>query len=373
MTNHDQKLLWLRLALTPALGPRTLWKLYKRFKTPENILNASPEELVKLPGIRRSTLYNLTRNRTVRNPEAEFDVLKSKNLEFITWEDENYPPLLRHIPDPPLFLFVKGNYSEQDTLAIAVVGTRYPTPQGRLIAERLAYDLASLGITVVSGLAIGIDTSAHRGALKAGGRTIAVLGCGTDVPYPKSNVHLKERIASQGALVTEYPLGTMPEKWRFPLRNRIISGLSLGVVVVEAGLKSGALITARLAADQGREVFAVPGSAMDYRTAGTNSLLKAGAKLVEKVDDIIEEIEAFKNIRNQASSHRHSVLTQNFTELEKSIMNNLTDKPQHVDILCRKIDCSMKELLVALSALEMKGLVRQLPGKHFILEKRVIQ
>jgi len=285
----ERKIAWLTLALIPELGSRSLWKLYQAMGSPEAIIRASEKELLDKASIKPRTARAIAGKQTIRNPKEEWKRLVDRGISFITWDDEAYPAPLRHIPDPPLFLFAKGSYRPAHTVALAIVGTRNASVRGILFAEKLASDLAALGITVVSGLAIGIDSAAHRGALKAGGQTIAVMGSGLDVPYPRANRDLIERIAGSGVVFSEYPLGTPPEKWRFPMRNRIVSGLSMGVVVVEAGIKSGALITARMALDQGREVFAVPGGVSDERYAGTNKLIKDGAKLVEDIKDILEE------------------------------------------------------------------------------------
>ncbi len=364
----QQKISWLSLALIPHIGNRTLWKLYRHFRNAEAILEAKLSDLREVPELRRNAIDALLNKRFVRDPLNEIDRLQKENITFLCWEDEEYPEILRHIPYPPLFLFMKGSYCAEDTLAIGIVGTRYPSLRGRLFAERLASELASSGITIVSGLAVGIDTAAHLGALKANGRTIAVLGCGIDIPYPKQNVPLKERIAQKGAVITEFPLAISPEKWTFPLRNRIVSGLSLGIVVVEAGRRSGALITARLAIEQGREVFAVPGPAGDHRSMGTNALLKQGAKLVERAEDIFDEIELLKNsLKN--SKQDVEIINSEGNSLEKKLMEVLSDVPLHIDEICREVKKPVKELLPLLSSLELKGIVRQLPGKYFVLER----
>ncbi len=370
----ENRICWLSLALIPRLGNRSLWKLYNHFKSAEAILKASSREIWSVRGLKSAVREALIKKDFVRDPYREAQRLERENIRFICWEDKEYPEILRHIPYPPLFIFLKGSYLEDDIMAVGVVGTRYPSFRGRLFAEKLSEELASQGVTVVSGLAVGIDTSAHLGALRANGRTISVLGCGLDVPYPRQNVQLKDRISRSGAVISEYPLGVPPEKWRFPLRNRIVSGLSLGVVVVEAGLKSGALITAKLALEQGREVFAVPGPAGDYRSAGTNMLLKQGAKLVEKAEDIFDEIESLKELRrnrvSRSSRCESHGCDEHYDGLEGRIMEVLSDTPLHIDVICRRIGKSVKELLPVLSSLEIRGQVRQLPGKHFIVERQ---
>lgn len=378
---------WLTLALMPCVSPRTLWKLYNHFGDPVKIFSAQAEDLRNVPGIRPATMESIINRRLIRDPEGEFERLSSVGVNFLCWEDEKYPEPLRYIPDPPLFIFMKGQYEPMDVIAVAIVGTRYPSSEGMAMAEKLAEGLASKGVTVVSGLAIGIDAAAHRGALKAGGRTIAVLGCGVDVSYPKANLKLKEKIAQRGALFSEYPLGTYPEKWHFPLRNRIISGLSLGVMVVEAGYRSGALITARLALEQGRDVFAVPGHPGNFRSMGTNALIKEGAKLVQDVDDVFDELEVLRNLKKQdrpvstqptggkdndgvSRSEKKRNASLYSAGLEQLVMDLISDEPCHVDILCRKLGVPPREILPVLSTLEVKGCVNQLPGKYFTRKRR---
>ncbi|SFM59857.1 DNA-processing protein DprA [Thermodesulforhabdus norvegica] len=358
---YERRRAWLTLALTPGVGSRTLWKLYRRFGDPALIIKASAEELRGLSGVNWTVIQAILKKQTIRDVDDEITRLNALGIDFVCWEDENYPEPLRYIPDPPLYLFVSGGYQPEDALAVAIVGTRYPSPGGIAMAERLAMGLASAGVTVVSGLAVGIDGAAHRGALKAGGRTIAVLGCGIDVPYPRHHVELKNRITRSGAVISEYPLGTYPEKWRFPLRNRIVSGLALGVVVVEAGPRSGALITARLALEQGREVFAVPGNPGDYRSIGTNNLIKEGAVLVETVEDIFRELEILR-----PSGEVEKKGNDGDNELEQKILKMLEEEPRHVDVLCRMLNLQPQELLPVLTMLEMKGKVSRLAGNFFV-------
>ncbi len=252
---------------------------------------------------------------------------------------------------------------------MAVVGSRAASPMGLIFTERLCNDLAQAGVTVVSGLAVGIDSSAHRGALKARGRTLAVLGCGLDVDYPRGNVKLRGEIAKSGAILTEFPLGTAPAPGHFPMRNRIISGLALGVVVVEAAHRSGSLITARLALEQGREVFAVPGMAQHYRSVGPHRLLKEGAKLVESAEDILEEIRPL--IRPSWAATLKGEVEKapgiaQVTSKEAALLKALDLHPRHIDDICRSLHWPVSEVMSHLLALELKGAVRQLPGKYFV-------
>jgi DNA processing protein len=306
-------------------------------------------------------------------------------------DDPAYPLRLAEIYDPPLVLFARGTLIEADHQAVALVGTRKPTAYGARMARNLAYELASRGITVVSGMAEGIDTAAHEGAMEAGGRTIAVLGCGVDIVYPPSNAELMHRIIQQGAVVSSFEMGVKPSKGHFPFRNRIISGLSMGTVVVEAPIGSGALITARNAAEQGREVYAVPGEAGAYNSRGPHALIREGAKLVETAQDILVEldIEAANRQPARPAAHRDvlapppappaaprpSVQTSpstpvaqsaaNVTPLERAVLDVLSNDGSFVDEIAAAARMSVSEALSSLTMLELKGLVRQLSGKRF--------
>ncbi len=352
--------------MVPEFSPLTLWKLYKHFGSPERIIEASEHEILKNFRIRKKTLEALEKQKR-KDPLLELERLEKMSISFITYEDKNYPPPLKYIEFPPLCLFMKGSYKPEDLLAIAIVGTRKPSNRGLLLAERFAFELASLGITVVSGLAVGVDTASHRGAIKARGRTIAVMGSGLDIVYPRANRKLMEEIAEKGVLVSEYPPGSLPEKWRFPLRNRIISGLSMGVLVVEAGLKSGALITAKFAIEQGREVFAIPGGISDYRYQGSNRLIKEGAKLVEKIEDILEEFHELRTLVR--SSVQPGAEPKGLSQKELIVFRILKEEPQHIDVICDKAKLPCSEALSILTTMEIKGLVRQLPGKYFVVER----
>jgi len=278
----------------------------------------------------------------------------------VNWDDEEYPPNLKEIYDPPPLLYVLGSLIPQDRRAVAIVGSRYPTTYGQMFAERIALGLSQRGITLVSGLARGIDSSAHRGALTAGGRTIGVLGCGIDIIYPPENRKLFDQVAAQGAILSEFPLGTPPDSDHFPIRNRVISGISLGVVVVEATLRSGSLITARFALDQGREVFAVPGNADSARSAGTNRLIREGAKLVTQAEDILEEISI-------ASPPALEVPPRpKLTDEEAKIFSILGPQSMHVNQVIALSALSSAQVSVTLLSLELAGHIKQLPGMRFI-------
>ena len=280
--------------------------------------------------------------------------LERAGVQVLTWEDPDYPRRLRHIYNPPPVLYVKGTLTPQDEWAVAVVGTRRPTAYGREAARVLAAGLARHHVTVVSGLAVGIDAEAHRAALEAGGRTIAVLGSGFRHLYPARHRDLARRITQQGAVISEYPLDVRPEPANFPPRNRIISGLSLGVVVVEAGKTSGALITARFAAEQGREVFAVPGPIFNRPSEGPNRLIQEGAIPVTSVDDILEALDL-----TQLAEHQEARLTIPTSDLEDRILACLREAPLHVDEIVRQTHLDASQVMSTLTLMELKGLVRQ--------------
>jgi DNA processing protein len=293
--------------------------------------------------------------------------LRQMGVKMVALGEPGYPPLLGEIPSPPVMLFSKGSFSRMDSRAVAIVGSRRSSLAGSRMAAELAKDLAGVGFTIVSGLARGIDTAAHRGALEGGGRTIAVLGSGIDTMYPPENVGLADSIAAAGAVVTEFVPGTEPLKHNFPRRNRIISGLALGTVVVEAGTGSGALITADYALDQNRSVFAVPGSPCYSQSKGTNGLIKQGAKLVESADDVIEEL--CPQIDFTARLERRTESAGELSDIEGDLITLLSDAPVHVDEISRSLNLGSSETLSVLLSLQTRGLVRALPGKFYVQER----
>ena len=297
-------------------------------------------------------------------------------IKEITIDDAEYPKNLRNIHTPPKQLYVNGTLLEQDEMAVAIVGSRRATPYGLETAEKLGFELAARGVTVVSGMAIGIDSAAHRGALKAKGRTIAVMGSGHNIIYPPQNEKLYEEIAKTGAVVTEYEADDEPFPGHFPARNRIISGLSLGVVVVEAAKDSGALITANFAAEQGRTVFAVPGKVSSATSSGTNELIRDGACLIQSVDDILQEL-SIKEIKTVSEEGRGAIdekisrqtkayIYNALTDDERRIYKNLSDEPIHVDEILEKTGMEHAKASKVLLDLELKKLITQLPGKQFV-------
>ncbi|MGD9503367.1 MAG: DNA-processing protein DprA [Syntrophobacteraceae bacterium] len=367
--NPKRQTAWLTLALTPGLGNRSILRLVKRFGSPEAALNASEKELEAVAGLRGKALAALARKETTIPPQKEWEAIQRQGFRLLCLDDPEYPANLAAIPDPPAILYISGAPEPRDLVSVSVVGSRAASPAGIVFTEGLCRDLAARGVVIVSGMAVGIDAAAHRGAVKAGGRTLGVLGCGLDVDYPRANGELKKRIAENGVLYSEFPLGTPPAPGHFPMRNRIISGLGLGVVVVEAANKSGSLITARLALEQGREVFAVPGQARSFRSVGTHQLLREGAKLVETAEDILEEIRSLVRPswapESKAPAPPETALT--VTGEEAELLGALDDSPQHIDEICRSLEWPISRVSTILLALELKGKARQLPGKYFSL------
>ena len=360
----DRRVCWVALNLVLADCLRPAQRLIAHFGSPENVLGA-PERDLEYLGLERERARSLASPRLLDDAVRVLEAARRKGWQVITADDEPYPFLLTEIFDPPHVLYVAGDPAVLSCPAVAVVGARRPTPFGRAVAERLARDLAGLGLVVVSGLAVGIDSLAHWGALQSG-RTVAVLGSGFDEVYPKENAELLRKIAATGAAVTEFPPAARPLAYRFPLRNRIISGLALGVVVVEATLRSGSLITARLALEQNREVMAVPGNVTSALSSGTNWLIKTGAKLVETWADVVEELpaplrETLLTLKKEGGEARPEPSPE-----EKKIFDGLkTDALTHIDELVETTDISVSEVLARLLSLELKGLVRQAPGKCF--------
>ncbi len=351
------------LSKLPYLGPRTCRQLVDYFGGPEKVLSATLQALSRVPGLRGKAVTSITHQMDKIEIDKDLKRIAELGIEVISFKDPRYPVNLETIFDPPFLLYVRGRLKKEDADALAIVGTRRATVYGKLTARRLARDLAREGITVVSGMARGIDTEAHRGALEAGGRTIAVLGCGVDTVYPPENRGLMEEIIKKGAVVSEFSLGEEPDAPHFPQRNRIISGLSKGVLVVEAPLKSGALITANFALDQGRDVLAVPGNINSPNSHGTNQLIKEGAKLVESMEDVLEEM----NFSELAPLKKEKIKAESLSlsPEEKEIFNLLKEEPSHIDLLVRFSRLPASKVGELLMRLQIKGLVRELPGKLF--------
>ncbi len=302
--------------------------------------------------------------------KKEYNLVQFHQIQLLTYKDADFPGLLKEIPDAPLLLYVKGNLKALNTPSIAMVGSRRASVYGLSMAEKFAGELAQAGVTIVSGLARGIDAACHRAALKVKGTTVAVSGCGLCHVFPEENKDLAEEISAEGALVSEFSMGTFPLPYHFPKRNRIVSGLSLGVVVIEASAKSGALITSDFALEQGREVFAIPGKVDQPNSQGVNRLIKEGAKLVSCVEDILEELKLpFTDyiIREDTSKEiKTKKFTANISEDEKPIYQNLSDEPQHIDDLAEQCQIPISKLMAVLLKFELNGIIKQLPGKLFV-------
>jgi len=353
----------LSLSTIQGIGSNKLRALIRFFQSPTEVQKASVASLCRVSGVDRKLATNIKGSDNLSFAERQVELAEKQNIKILSYWHDSYPQLLKQIYDPPVLLFIKGDFNEKDALAIAVVGTRQPDNYGQLAAAKIAGELVDKGISVVSGLAYGIDTIAHQTAVARGGRTIAALGSGLDVIYPASNIKLAEKIEQTGVLLSEFPMGTGPDRGNFPRRNRIISGLSLGVVVVQAKNKSGALITAKMALEQNREVFAVPGSIYNEQSVGTNQLIKEGATLVASVDDIIAEIHALQVF---GSENVVNIPDLQLEGDEAVIMKALSYQPVHVDRVVKITRLSTPSVLSHLLSLELANLVKQLPGKMFV-------
>ena len=365
---------WLRLVLTPEIGSRRGKSLLEKFKTPKAILEASLGDIAEVENVGWEVAKRIVEGREKVDLGRQIKLIEKNNVRLIPSDSEFYPANLKAIYDPPLVLFVKGEILPQDYFSIAIVGTRLASFYGRTMSEKLSSQLAERGFTVVSGGARGIDTFSHQAALRAKGRTLAVLGCGLDITYPPDNKKLFDEIAEHGALISEFPLCTEPEKGNFPMRNRIISGLSLGVVVIEAPHKSGALITVTHANEQGREVFSVPGHADSFVSKGTNQLLREGAKLVESADDIIEELEPILKSRIKELRIGQSLPLQEkqtvpikpeLTEAEAKVYSLFSSDSLDFDDIIVKSQLSVTTASSVLMMLQLKKLVKQSSGRIF--------
>jgi len=358
---------WIALSRVKGLGGVGFKKLAAHFADPTTALSASAAELARVPGLGKDAIEGLLGFSEWRQADAETRRILDADIRILPFVDSHYPARLRTIADPPPLLYVRGELSPADERAVAIVGSRSASEYGRRITRNICRGLASLGITVVSGMARGIDGTAHETALEGGGRTIAVLGCGVDRIYPPEHEPLYRRICRQGAVISELPLGARPAAFHFPARNRLISGLSLGVVVVEATEKSGSLITAALALEQNREVFAVPGEVGSSRSRGAHRLIRQGAKLVESADDIVEEIVPQLGRLNRASPPLR-VLPPQWGEDTHRVFNILQERTLHIDEVTEMSGLSSAHVSQILLALELQGFLRQLPGKRYAVE-----
>jgi DNA processing protein len=383
IAGQQAQLYWLALHLVPGLGTRNALKLIRHFGDPQRIFHASLSELRACGELPLAVAETIHSGITFEDASAEADKAKAIQAEIVPFSDPRYPQRLKEIFDPPILLYARGRAELLESHPVAVVGTRRPTTYGRAVAQRLSRELARAGLTIVSGLARGIDTCAHQGALEGGGATIAVLGNGVDVIYPRENRKLMEQIAERGLIVSEFPLSSTAFPQNFPIRNRIISGLGYAVLVIEGAQYSGSLITARLALEQGREVLAVPGNITSKPSWGPNLLIKDGAKLIQEASDVVEELPL--TVRRELAhaaeqtappdsnvetfpNQQASLWQEPASPLGKKLLVLLqVDISQHIDEIIRHCEpASPGEVLSVLSELELFGVVKQLPGKHFV-------
>lgn len=364
----------LLLARVPGIGPARLRALVNHFGDPRAALEASARSLGRVQGIDRTSAQSVAasarapaRSALEREVAAQLSRLNKAGGRIVTFWDAEYPENLKRIYDPPPYLWVLGALQPRDASGIAVVGTRSPTPYGIQVADRMSAGLACLGLPVISGLARGIDTAAHRAAVRAGGRTVAVIGSGIDVIYPPENRGLAQTLLQEGAIISEFEMGAKPDAVNFPRRNRLVSGISLGVLVVETGPEGGAMITAHLALDQGREVFATPSPLREGLRSGTNKLIREGkALLVESVDDIIAELAPRLGGVVASDKPRAAPPRPDLTLFERKVFDTLDEAPIHIDEVSRRSGLSPADTLVHLLTLEFKGAVRQMAGKLFM-------
>jgi len=369
---------WLKLIRADAVGATTFAKLIKRFGSADQALGASVSELTKVDGIGFKSAEQIARTRSTFDTTAELELAEKLGVWLIHIEDKRYPPVLKQIYDPPPVLYIKGTLSRRDNLAIAIVGTRRCSLYGQEQASRLGHFLASAGFTICSGMARGIDTASHQGALSADGRTIAVQGCGLANIFPPENKKLFELVAESGACISELPLRYEPLSENFPPRNRIIAGLSLGTIVIEAGFRSGALITARAALDNNREVMAVPGKIDSPLNKGTHQLIKQGARLVESIEDVMDALGyigqqlhehatvAAAKAAKKAEMPLFDASRMNLSDTERAIYDCLTTEPQYIDQIIGETNLAAGSINAGLISLQLKGLINQLPGSMYV-------
>ncbi|MBI5698908.1 DNA-protecting protein DprA [Candidatus Saganbacteria bacterium] len=356
---------WLAINNITNLGPVTINKLWEHFGDIKTVWEASKGDIQKIEGLSKPAVAAFLEKRDKIDLEEQPDLIRKNNVKVITIEEENYPANLKNIYAPPPVLYIKGSLFKADEKALAIVGTRRASSYGLEIAKRLAFELAGLGITIVSGLASGVDTAAHKGALEAKGRTLAIFGCGVDMIFPAENRELAKEIESSGACVSEFPMGARTEKGNFPRRNRIISGLTLGTIVVEGNYDSGAMITAKDALEQGREVFAVPGNVEADQSKGPHWLIKQGAKLVESVDDILSELEHILGPYKIRPRIKEKKDLSGLSGDEKRIVEALVSEPRHIDQLANSLKMEVQSVSSLLMMLELKNFIKPLPGKFY--------
>jgi DNA processing protein len=364
----DDKEALIALNMITHIGPIRLRNLQDRIGSPSSILAASKDQLLRVPGIGEAAADAIVGWESGVDLAGELRRIREFDCHVVTWQDADYPPLLKQIYDPPILLYVNGALSPRDKNSVAIVGSRQTTHYGINVARKLAYQLGYVGVTVVSGGARGIDTAAHQGALNSQGRTIAVLGTGINIVFPSENATLFQKISENGAIVTQFPFNRPADKQSFPIRNRIVAGMTLGTVVVEANLTSGALITANFANEAGRQVFAVPGSIDSPRSKGCHDLIKKGAKLCEGAEDILSEFEyLFPASNRPPTATETGVLPAlELSESEQLVYGVLSHEEISIDDVIQHAGLPVSAVSVALLSLEMKRLVRQLPGRRYL-------
>jgi DNA processing protein len=361
----DTKAYWVGFNLVRGVGAVRLKNILDHFGNLEIAWNAPAEGLISA-GIPARVVENFLMIRKQVDLNVIMDRIETQGVKVLTWEDDSYPRRLKEISQPPPVIFVRGSINVEDDWAVSVVGTRRVTPYGRQVAMEIARFLAQNGVTLVSGLARGVDAIAHQAAMQEGGRTIAVLGSGVDVIYPPEHRKLADEIMKQGAVISDYPLGTQPESSNFPPRNRIIAGLSLATIVVEAGETSGALITAEFAAEQGREVFAVPGSILTPQSEGTNKLIEEGARPLLRMNEILEILKL-----EQIPEKQFTRKTINATSEEKKLLGYLNQDPKHIDEICQISGLPIQSVSATLTMMELKGMVTQVGGMNYVAAREV--
>lgn len=374
---QDMMLPWVWFSLLKSIPPGKRWELLRCFSDPVNLWHASKEELQSTGIVNMCGIEEITGKKPREEAERHLENARRKGIAVVPHIDPQYPAQLKEIYNPPVILYVKGKLAG-DARCIAIVGSRKATDYGLDIAEKISCELSLRGVTVVSGMARGVDSRAHNGALKAGAGTVAVLGCGLDIVYPPENDRLMKEITCSGAVISEFPPGTPPKPVHFPMRNRIISGMSMGVVVIEAGNKSGSLITADFALEQGREVFAVPGNINSAHSAGTNRLIREGAKIVTEIEDVLEELKLFSDVNNNTKREYNKAIPARkdmpagLDADEQLIFKCLMDGELHIDAISSRCGLGIQYVGSTLIMLELKGIVKQMPGKIFGLNNKIL-
>lgn len=360
---------WLWLSKIPGIGTKKFINIYKHFKDIEKVYQAKEMDFYGIQNLNINDIKAIINNKDLNETYEYMKNIKKQKVDLLLYKDKNYPNILKEIYDPPAILYCKGNM-EINEVAISIVGSRKASYYGLKMAEKLAYELASLGVTIISGMAKGIDTYAHRGALQAKGKTIAVLGCGVDVIYPTENAELMKEIEKKGLIISEYPLKTLPKANNFPARNRIISGLSMGTIIIEAGVKSGSLITAEFALKQGRNVYAIPGNIDTQNSKGSNNLLKEGAKLVTKVEDILEDLVPYLKTEissiNREFKQGDAINYKKLTNEEKEILGKIKMGYNHGNDIINACNYSASVVNSNLTMLELKGLIEKHMNQYYI-------